>query len=568
MKLKIGARLTVTFGALLALLIAICLIATVQMAHMNATTQDIVNVRAAQVQLFSQIKMATLREAALAYTALEEPTSEAQQAALEQAQALTGQDDSVYQAIDRQLTTARGRALFDQVLQVHSLYVEAMKPAYAQLAAHNSDAARATLLAALPLRNSLLEKQDANLSFIQSVMDASAKDSGDAYDMARAVLWGAAVLALFVALLLGTLVTRSIVRPLQHVVDGANALARGDLRVNIDVVRQDEIGALAESVNRAIRQLASIVGGVKQASLSISSATEQVSAGNMDLSQRTEEQAASLEETASSMEELTATVRQNADNAQQANLLASSASVIAQRGGDEVGRVVETMREIAGSSAKVAEIVSVIEGIAFQTNILALNAAVEAARAGEQGRGFAVVASEVRALAQRSATAAREIKNLIGESVGRVNVGSQLVEEAGNTIREIVQSVNRVTNIMSEISSASHEQSTGIEQVNQAVGQMDQVTQQNAALVEEAAAAAQSMAEQAQALRNSVAVFKIDDREFATRSVDALVQAAASRAPASTYQQTLPASTTPRVPATSAMMTGSGPATEAEWQTF
>jgi len=320
-------------------------------------------------------------------------------------------------------------------------------------------------------------------------------------------------LAIIVALVLCVLVTRSIVRPLQQAVDGANAMARGDLSVKVAIVRRDEVGALADALNRAIAQLATIVGGVKQASQSISSATQQLATGNTDLSQRTEEQAASLEETASSMEQLTVTVRQNADNAQQASTLASTASVIAQRGGDEVNRVVETMHGISDSSSKVAEIISVIEGIAFQTNILALNAAVEAARAGEQGRGFAVVASEVRALAQRSAAAAKEIKALIGESLNRVGAGSKLVGEAGITIGEIVQSVKQVTYIMSEISSASLEQSTGIEQVNQAVNQMDQVTQQNAALVEEASAAALSMAEQAQALRDAVAVFKIGDND-------------------------------------------------------
>jgi methyl-accepting chemotaxis protein len=376
------------------------------------------------------------------------------------------------------------------------------------------------------------------------------------------------VLALVVALILCAVVTRSIVRPLQRVVDGANALAQGDLRVQVHVENHDELGNLAEAVNRAIGNLAGIVGGVKQASLAISSATEQVAAGNTDLSQRTEEQAASLEETASSMEELTATVRHNADNAQQASTLASSASEVAQRGGDEVGRVVETMQEISDSSAKVAEIIGVIESIAFQTNILALNAAVEAARAGEQGRGFAVVASEVRTLAQRSATAAREITELIGESVGRVNVGSQLVEQAGDTIREIVQSVKRVTDIMSEISAASHEQSTGIEQVNQAVSQMDQVTQQNAALVEEAAAAAQSMAEQAQALRDSVAIFKLDDRHATNPSLGAIARPAPTRAALPKSLKALPASAASRLFTTSSTTGASSPATAPDWQTF
>ncbi|MFL9933980.1 methyl-accepting chemotaxis protein [Paraburkholderia sp. RL18-103-BIB-C] len=567
MKLKIGARLLGTFGVVLAFLLAICLTAHLQMARMNATTQNIVGVRAEELRLVNRIQVATLREAVMTYAALEEPTPEAQRDRVEHARAFTN-NESAYQAIPRLITTARGRALFDRVLQARAPYEEALKPAYAQLAAHDNDAARATLLKAGLLRTALIQQQDEFKSLVQSMMDADVKDSNDVYDMARAVLWGAAVLALVVALILCALVTRSIVRPLQRVVDGANALAQGDLRVQVHVESHDELGNLAESVNRAIGNLAGIVGGVKQASLAISSATEQVAAGNADLSQRTEEQAASLEETASSMEELTATVRHNADNAQQASTLATNASEVAQRGGDEVGRVVETMQEISDSSAKVAEIIGVIESIAFQTNILALNAAVEAARAGEQGRGFAVVASEVRTLAQRSATAAREIKELIGESVGRVNVGSQLVEQAGDTIREIVQSVKRVTDIMSEISAASHEQSTGIEQVNQAVSQMDQVTQQNAALVEEAAAAAQSMAEQAQALRDSVAIFKLDDRRATNPSLGAIARPTMTRAALPKSLKALSASAAPRLSATSSTTGASSPATEPDWQTF
>jgi len=512
MKLKIGARLMATFGVVLAFLFAICLTATAQMARMSATTQTIVNTRAEELKLVNQIREGTLRRTVLLYAALDEPTPEAQQAVLEQEQAMGEKVAAIYQAIPALLTTAAGHAAFDRMVQARDVYLEALKPVYAQLAAHDVAAVRATLVNARPQRTALLQQQDEFLNLVQGLMDSAAKDTRDAYDTARAMLWGAAALAFVVALALCTAATRSIVRPLQRVVDGAHALAQGDLRIQIDVKSHDELGDLAQSVNRAISKLATLVGGVKQAGLSIAAATGQVAAGNTDLSQRTEEQAASLEETASSMEELTATVRQNEDNAHQASALASTASAVAERGGEEVGRVVQTMREISESSAKVADIVSVIEGIAFQTNILALNAAVEAARAGEQGRGFAVVAGEVRTLAQRSATAAREVKQLISESVERVDVGSQLVEKAGNTIHEVVQSVKRVTDIMSEISAASHEQSTGIEQVNQAVSQMDQVTQQNAALVEEAAAAAQSMAEQAQALRDSVEVFKLEDR--------------------------------------------------------
>ena len=264
--------------------------------------------------------------------------------------------------------------------------------------------------------------------------------------------------------------------------------------------------------------LAGIVTDVRENTDSITTASHEIAAGNADLSQRTEEQASSLEETASSMEELNSTVRQNAENAKQANQLAANASDIAVKGGLAVNEVVHTMASISASSRKIVDIIGVIEGIAFQTNILALNAAVEAARAGEQGRGFAVVAAEVRNLAQRSAGAAKEIKTLIDNSVEKVDIGAKQVNQAGATMNEIVQAVKRVTDIMAEISTASHEQSSGIEQVNQAIIQMDQVTQQNAALVEQAAAAAESMQEQANSLMEAVSVFKLDGVRQRTRT--------------------------------------------------
>ncbi|PLZ04430.1 chemotaxis protein [Burkholderia sp. WAC0059] len=296
----------------------------------------------------------------------------------------------------------------------------------------------------------------------------------------------------------------------------AQRIAANDFTTTVDVDRNDQSSLLA-SMKRMQEQLTQVIAGIKTSADSIATASGEISAGNTDLSQRTEEQAASLEETASSMEELTATVRQNADNAKQATTLATAASGVARQGGDVIGRVVETMQGISESSTKVANIITVIESIAFQTNILALNAAVEAARAGEQGRGFAVVATEVRALAQRSASAAKEIKELIGDSVGRVETGSKLVDEAGTTIDEIVRSVARVTDIMNEIAAASLEQSTGIEQVNQAISQMDRVTQQNAALVEQTTAAALSMSAQAQQLREAVAVFHVAETGGAHR---------------------------------------------------
>jgi methyl-accepting chemotaxis protein len=511
MTMKIGTRLALTFSAVLILLLMICVVVSAQMSRMNANTQFIVKNRNARIALTNQTKEGTYLTALLIYRTLDEPTPEAQQADFEQLQDNVKQNSANYKEIESQLTTADGRAAFAHLMQIRVAYSTALRPVYAQLAAHNNNGARATMLGVVPYQIALFKAFNDFRDYQQIGTDAAVQESVNAYATARAVLWGAAALALIIALILCVIVTRSIVRPLQRVVEGAEALAQGDLSVKIDVLRRDEVGAVAASLNRAISQLATIVGGVKQTSLSIASATQQLAAGNTDLSQRTEEQAASLEETASSMEQLTSTVRQNADNAQQASTLAGTASQIAQRGGEMVGRVVDTMQGISDSSAKVGEIISVIEGIAFQTNILALNAAVEAARAGEQGRGFAVVATEVRTLAQRSATAANEIKQLIGESVNRVDAGSKLVEETGGTINDIVESVKRVTDIVNEISSASQEQSAGIEQVNQAVTQMDQVTQQNAALVEQASAAAHSMAQQAQALRDAVAVFKLDN---------------------------------------------------------
>ncbi|MBL8507619.1 MAG: methyl-accepting chemotaxis protein, partial [Chitinimonas sp.] len=275
--------------------------------------------------------------------------------------------------------------------------------------------------------------------------------------------------------------------------------------------RNDETGQLIKALRSMNDGLLQIVGDIRTSVETINTASQEIAAGNIDLSQRTEEQAASLEETAASMEELTSTVKQNAENAREANRLAEGASGIAQKGGEAVGQVVTTMAEINESSKKIVDIIGVIDGIAFQTNILALNAAVEAARAGEQGRGFAVVAGEVRSLAQRSAAAAKEIKSLIGDSVERVTVGTAQVDRAGITMEEVVGSIRKVTGIMGDISNASAEQSSGIEQVNTAVTQMDEVTQQNAALVEEAAAAAGSLQDQARLLMEAVNRFKLDD---------------------------------------------------------
>lgn len=330
---------------------------------------------------------------------------------------------------------------------------------------------------------------------------------------------GATLLLALVVFILSWLIARRIKEALDKAISVSEQIAAGDLTVKIEIDSQDETGHLLGSLKEMNEGLARIVGEVRTGADSIATATEQISAGNADLSQRTEEQASALEETASSMEELTSTVKQNADNAQQANQLAISASGVAVKGGDVINKVVRTMESITDSSRKISDIIGVIDGIAFQTNILALNAAVEAARAGEQGRGFAVVAAEVRSLAQRSAAAAKEIKTLIEDSVSKVQDGSRLVEEAGHTTQEIVTSIKRVTDIMAEISAASLEQSSGIEQVNTAITQMDDVTQQNAALVEQAAAAAESLEEQALQLVQVVTRFKLEENSHTQKTV-------------------------------------------------
>ena len=360
----------------------------------------------------------------------------------------------------------------------------------------------------------LFGKAEATLNEIiklnNGVADASVKEGSAAVVRSESLMLILGLLAAALGIGCAAYITRAITQPINSAVKVAQTVASGDLTSQIEVHTTEETGQLLQALKDMNTSLVSIVGQVRSGTETIATASSEIASGNLDLSSRTEEQASSLEETASSMEELTSTVRQNADNAQQANQLARSASGVAVKGGEVVGKVVQTMDAINDSSRKIVDIISVIDGIAFQTNILALNAAVEAARAGEQGRGFAVVATEVRNLAQRSAGAAKEIKTLIGDSVEAVDAGSKLVAEAGSTMAEIVSSVQRVTDIMAEISLATQEQSSGIDQINQAIGQMDQVTQQNAALVEEAAAAAESLQEQSGQLAGVVSVFKLD----------------------------------------------------------
>ncbi|RKP52565.1 methyl-accepting chemotaxis protein [Trinickia fusca] len=410
-----------------------------------------------------------------------------------------------------------------------------------------------------------LAKSDEALSTFQlQQAQAAFNDTQSSYATFRNLMYAALVVGLTAALLSFLSLRRAIARPLGEALAHFDAIATGDLRRPIVVRTRDEMGLLLEGLAKMQRSLVDTVRSVRSGGESIASAAKQIAAGNLDLSSRTEEQASSLEETAASMEELTGTVKQNADNARQASSLAANASEIAHKGSTVVGQVVGTMGDINESSAKIGDIITIIEGIAFQTNILALNAAVEAARAGEQGRGFAVVAGEVRGLAQRSSAAAKEIKELIDTSVERVRSGSALVDEAGRTMAEIMSAVQRVTDIMGEIAAASEEQSKGIDQVARAVTQMDEVTQQNAALVEEASAAAQSLEDQAGKLRTTVGVFQLSDEPMrpqaaVTRALPAVKPSApvatpAAKAPAVAPKPAVAAAPlkTPRVTATPA----------------
>ncbi|EFV85431.1 methyl-accepting chemotaxis protein [Achromobacter xylosoxidans C54] len=521
--LSIGTRLTLGFGTVLALLLALTGLSQYELTHIGGINRAITEQTWAKANAINIIDVTTRANARanLELIVNTDPRT---------AETLFARIDTNRKTIDQALETLRPlfrtedeRQKLRLLEDVRGRYVKSFQGVGALLKRGERDAARQRLLdETLPLLDGLQDRV-IEISRIQSaeMVDAGA-DSQRVIDnagMLNLILSGMAVL---LGGLFAWRVSKSITAPLAQAVSVAETVARGDLGQPILAVTRDETGRLLRALHDMQDKLAGAVRTIRAGSETISSAAGQIAAGNTDLSSRTEEQAASLEETAASMEELASTVKQNADNARQANQLAASASEVAQRGGAVVSAVVSTMGDISASSRKISEIVSVIDGIAFQTNILALNAAVEAARAGEQGKGFAVVAGEVRSLAQRSAQAAREVKTLIEASVSKVAEGAGQAENAGTTMQEVVASVKRVTDIMGEIAAASQEQASGIEQVNRAVSQMDGVTQQNAALVEEAAAAAGSMQDQAHALVRAVGVFRL--REDAARRGDVAAQ--------------------------------------------
>lgn len=423
----------------------------------------------------------------------------------------TGRIDALWKEYHRGISSPEERELADKWFAISGgLGTDGIGKALEAIQSQQWEGATGVLLKVVnPAYNKGQTASQALSDFLEKHADENGAMVDASLRNASQIMAAALIVGSLFAVAVGFLLVRAIAKPLRDATIIANRVAEGDLTQEIEVSSTNEIGQLLTALRDMAASLATIVSEVRGGTETVAAASGQIVAGNLDLSSRTEQQAASLEETASSMEEMNSTVKLNADHAREANQLARSASDVAARGGDLVAQVVGTMGSINDSARKIADIIGVIDGIAFQTNILALNAAVEAARAGEQGRGFAVVASEVRTLAQRSAAAAREIKGLIGDSVEKVDAGTRLVGQAGSTMESIVAEIRRVADIMGQITAASDEQAAGIEQINRAITQMDQATQQNAALVEESAAAAQSMRDQAAKLTKAVSVFKV-----------------------------------------------------------
>jgi methyl-accepting chemotaxis protein len=513
-KLKVGARLALSFGLLLVLLGLIGGVAAWHIHSINARVSQIVDDRYVKVMLISDVgKRLSLVSRLLRDAVIGAQDAEAQRKARAQIDQAVQDNNATMARLEASIQTDQGKRLLKAMADQRGGYVTSLKTTLSLLEQSRADDASRYLRDELPApQEAYFRAIDDMLVYLSDLMHQegrSAKDEGDAAVRTTLVL---ELAALALAAVMALLVTRSLTRQLggepTEVVSIANAIAAGNLRVEVTVRGGDSDSVIA-AMQRMRDRLSDLVGQVRQSSDSIATGSAQIATGNADLSQRTEEQASNLEQTAASMEQLTGTVKSNADVARQANQLAGDASTAAARGGEVVNRVVATMQDIAGSSKKIVDIIGVIDSIAFQTNILALNAAVEAARAGEQGRGFAVVAGEVRLLAQRSAQAAKQIKTLISDSVEKVEVGARQVNDAGASMGAIVTQVGRVGQLIDAITRSTHEQSGGIGQVGDAILQLDQVTQQNAALVEQSAAAAESLRYQAERLSDLVSVFQL-----------------------------------------------------------
>nr|WP_319004559.1 methyl-accepting chemotaxis protein [Methylobacillus caricis] len=509
--LKIGARLGGGFTVILLLMVVMVIVGITRLGEVGNTARRMSEVELPTERVTTEWASNGVQNGLRTLAALKNQDKNVQDYYKVQIQEVAAINKELAKKLEGILTKPEEKAKLDDVFEKQKEYNQVRNMLFS-LQESGVDAAlleQKIVAEFIPARQKYFDSINALVKFEQDVINQASEEIQQVRQSSIWVLITLGMIALIIGAAFAWRLSLSITRPLSKAVNVARAVADGDLTNVVTVDSKDEIGQLLAALKAMNENLANIVGEVRHGTETIATASSEIATGNLDLSSRTEEQASSLEETASAMEELTSTVKQNADNARQANQLAVSASGVAVQGGEVVEQVIATMSAITESSKRIADIIGVIDGIAFQTNILALNAAVEAARAGEQGRGFAVVATEVRSLAQRSANAAKEIKTLIGDSVASVDAGSRLVEQAGSTMTEVVNSVKRVTDIVSEISAASQEQSTGIEQVNQAIGQMDEVTQQNAALVEEAAAASQSLQDQAANLAQAVSVFKI-----------------------------------------------------------